>query len=144
MPEQSYANHRQWVSGYHFVLFPLTLVTFLGSLYNLYRAWGRGDGRGDAILLLLLAVCVAMAVFYLRIFALRAQDRAIRAEENFRHYLLHGEPLDARLGVRQIIGLRFACDRELGSLAKQAAEEGLSEDAIKKSIETWRGDFYRV
>jgi hypothetical protein len=46
--------------------------------------------------------------------------------------------------MRQIIGLRFASDEEFGALAKKAAEEGLSENAIKKSIKTWRADTYRV
>jgi hypothetical protein len=144
MSEQSYATHRRWVPGYHFVLFLVTLITWFGAIYNIYRAVGRGNGRGEAILVFLLATCMAMAVFYLRIFALKAQDRAIRAEENFRHYLLYGEPLPAKLGVRQVVGLRFASDGEFGPLAKKAAEEGLSEDAIKKSIKSWRGDLYRV
>ena len=144
MSEQSYATHRKWVPGYHFVLFLMTVVAWAGSVYNLYRAWGRGDGRGDAILLFMLATCMAMAVFYLRIFALKAQDRAIRAEENFRHHLLLGEPLPAALGMRQIIGLRFASDEELGTLARKAVDEGLSENAIKKSVKNWRADIYRV
>jgi hypothetical protein len=144
MSEQSYATHRKWVPGYHFVLFLMTVVTWGGSVYNLYRAWGRGDGRGDAILLLFLASCMAMAVFYLRIFPLKAQDRAICAEENLRHYLLYGEPLPAELNVRQIVGLRFASNREFGPLAKRAIAERLSENAIKKAIKDWRADTYRV
>ena len=87
---------------------------------------------------------MAMAVFYLRIFALKAQDRAIRAEEDFRHYLLYGESLPEGLSVRQIVGLRFAADEEFGALAKKAAVERLSENAIKKSIKDWRADTYRV
>ena len=144
MSEQSYATHRQWVPGYHFVLFLITVVTWCGSVYNLYRTWARGYDRGEAILLFLLATCMAIAVFYLRIFALKAQDRAIRAEEDFRHYLLYGEPLPSALKMRQIVGLRFAADEEFGALAKKAAEEGLSENAIKKSVKNWRSDTYRV
>ena len=144
MSEQSYAAHRQWVPGYHFVLFLITVVVWFGSVYNIYRAWGRGEGRGEAIIVFLLATCMAMAVFYLRIFALKAQDRAIRAEENFRHYILYGEPLPGALNIRQIIGLRFASDEEFGPLAKQAAADGMSENAIKKAIKSWRPDSYRV
>ena len=144
MSEQSYATHRKWVPGYHFVLFLMTVLAWCGTVYNLYRAWSRGSGRGEAILIFLLASCMAMAVFYLRIFALKAQDRAIRVEENLRHYLLYGEPLSEELGTRQVIGLRFASDREFGPLAKKAAAERLSENAIKKSIKDWRDDIYRV
>lgn len=144
MSEQSYATHRKWVPGYHFVLFLMTVVVWAGSVYNLYRTWSRGYDRGEAILIFLLATCMAMAVFYLRIFALKAQDRAIRAEEDFRHYLLYGEPLPEGLSVRQVVGLRFAADGEFGPLAKKAADEKMSENAIKKSIKDWRADTYRV
>ena len=81
---------------------------------------------------------------FARLFALKAQDRAIRAEENFRHYLLTGKPLDPRITVRQVIGLRFAPDDEFPALAAKAAAEGTSEDDIKKSIKNWKADHYRV
>jgi hypothetical protein len=38
--------------------------------------------------------------------AVKVQDRAIRAEEQLRHYFLMRKPLDARLALRQIIDLR--------------------------------------
>ena len=53
-----------------------------------------------------------MVFFFCRMFPLQAQDRAIRAEENLRHYVLAGKLLDSRLTIRQIIGLRFAIDEE--------------------------------
>ena len=71
-------------------------------------------------------------IFFSRSFSLKAQDRAIRAEENFRHFILTGKPLDSRLTTRQIIGLRFASDEEFVELAKSAAEKGTSEEDIKK------------
>jgi hypothetical protein len=77
---------------------------------------------------------------YARSFALKAQDRAIRAEENFRHYLLTGKSFDSRITMRQIIGLRFASDEEFVVLAKNAAESGMSEDEIKKSVKNWKTD----
>jgi hypothetical protein len=75
---------------------------------------------------------------------LKAQDRAIRAEENLRHYVLTGKLLDPRVTTRQVISLRFAPDEELVALAQKAAEENLSEDEIKKAIKNWRSDDYRV
>jgi len=82
--------------------------------------------------------------FFARNFALKAQDRAIRAEENFRHYLLTGKPFDSKLTLRQIIGLRFASDEEFPELAKKASEESLSEEDIKKAIKNWKADFDRA
>ena len=144
MEMQNYDSHRRFVTGYHFVLTLLALVALVGSSINFYRVLSRGSGRIDGAVLLVLVVCLILVGYYARVFALKAQDRAIRAEENLRHYILHGSLLDPRLDVRQIIGLRFASDAELAPLIKRAIEEKLSEDAIKKAIENWRADTYRV
>jgi len=141
---QSYANHRRSVPLYHYLLPVLVLAGLVGSLVVLYRAWGRGSGRLVAAVLVLLAICALLEGAYLRIFPLKAQDRAIRAEENLRHYVHCGTLLDPRLDIRQIIGLRFASDGEFCELAKRAAEEGLSEDEIKKAVRTWRADTHRA
>jgi hypothetical protein len=85
-----------------------------------------------------------LAGLFIRFFALKAQDRAIVAEERFRHYVLTNKILPPALSVRQIIGLRFASDEEFPELAEKAARENLSEEDIKKAIKNWKGDFYRV
>ncbi|MCB1036214.1 MAG: hypothetical protein KDD47_20490 [Acidobacteria bacterium] len=144
MAEQSFATHRRFVPGYHYVLFLLLLATVIGSAVNLFVSIRRDQPLYDPALLLVLSICSVMIAFYARVFALKAQDRAIRAEENFRHYLLTGSPLDSRLRMRQIVGLRFASDEELPELAHRAAEEGLSEDDIKKAVKSWRADTYRA
>ena len=77
-------------------------------------------------------------------FAVKAQDRAIRAEENLRHFSLTGKLLDPRLTIRQIIALRFAPDGEFVSLAQAAVDKNLAEDAIKQAVKKWRSDTYRV
>jgi hypothetical protein len=77
-------------------------------------------------------------------YALKVQDRVIRAEENFRHFLLTGKPLDSRIKMRQIIALRFASDEELPVLAQRAIQENLSEKEIKKAIINWRADYKRI
>ncbi|MFM2015048.1 MAG: hypothetical protein RIQ51_538 [Bacteroidota bacterium] len=75
---------------------------------------------------------------------LKAQDRAIRAEENLRHYVLTGKLLPASLTVGQIVALRFAPDAEFPALAEKAASNNLSGKEIKQSIQNWKADFYRV
>ena len=144
MAEQNYSNHRRFVAGYHFVLSVVVLVAVVGSLVQLYRAWSMGENRVVSALIVLLAVAVAQLFWFCRTFPLKAQDRAIRAEETLRHYVLTGELPDGRLDTRQYIGLRFASDEEFPALAKRAAEEGMSEAAIKKAVQTWRADTYRV
>jgi hypothetical protein len=75
---------------------------------------------------------------------LKAQDRAIRAEENLRHYVLTGKLLPTSLTVGQIVALRFAPDAEFPALVNKAATENLPGKAIKASIQNWKADFYRV
>ena len=144
MSTQNYANHRQTVTGFHKVLLPLLLLTLIGSVVNLSRSWGDHERIYSASLIVALTVCLAMASLFARMFALKAQDRAIRAEENLRHLVMTGKLLDSRLSVRQIIGLRFASDEEFVALARQAADESLTEDAIKQAVKNWRADTYRV
>lgn len=144
MKEQNYSNHTRLMAGFHFVLLPVLLLTLIGSGVNLYKSWGDHTKFYSAALILVLTVCTMMAALLGRIGAMMAQDRAIKVEENFRHYLLTGKPLDARLTVRQIIGLRFASDEEFPALAAKAAAEGISEDDIKKSVKNWKADHYRV
>lgn len=144
MAQQSYSNHRRYVPGYHVVLLLLLLATLIGSFVNLYKSWGDDSRFYGAALIVALTLAASIMFFFLRDFALKAQDRAIRAEENLRHYVLTGELLDPRLTVRQVIGLRFAADEEFVELARSAAERGTSEEEIKKSIRSWRADTYRV
>jgi hypothetical protein len=141
---QNYSNHRQVVFSYHRVLFPVLLLTLIGALVNLYQSIGDHQRLYSASLILVLTICLIAMSLFARIFALKAQDRAIRAEENLRHFVLTGKLLDPRLSVRQIIGLRFASDGEFASLAQRAANEGLSPDDIKKAVRDWRADTHRA
>jgi uncharacterized membrane protein len=141
---QNYANHRRLVPMYHGVLFALLVLTLVGSVVNLVKSFGDHQRLYSASLIVVLTICLLMLFLFTRIFALKAQDRAIRAEESLRHFILTGKPLDARLTIRQIIGLRFAADGEFVALAQRAAAEDLSEDAIKRAVKNWRPDTYRV
>jgi hypothetical protein len=82
--------------------------------------------------------------FHCRSFALKVQDRTIILEENFRHYRLTGEPLNAKLKLEQIIALRFASDAEFPNLCNKAIEENLSNTQIKQLIKTWKADYLRA
>ncbi len=141
---QSHTNHARIVPMYHVYTFGLLVVTFIGSLVNLYQSFGDHARLYSASLLVALTVATIFVMFFARLFALKAQDRAIRAEEQLRHFVLTGKLLDSRLSVRQIIGLRFASDAEFVALAQRAAEQGLSEKDIKQAVTNWRADTYRV
>ncbi len=144
MTTQTYEKHRRYVTGYHVVLFGILVVLLIGSFVNLYKSWGDHQRIYSASLIVVLTVAALMLFYYCRVFALKAQDRAIRAEENLRHFVLTGRPLDARLDVRQVIALRFASDEEFVALARRAADEKLSEEDIKRAVKNWKPDTYRV
>jgi hypothetical protein len=129
---------------FHGVLFGTLVLTLGGSVTNLILSIKHGSGVYSPALLVVLTLSVIMLFFFCRVFALKAQDRAIRAEENLRHFALTGKLLDSRLTIRQVIGLRFAADEEFVALARRAAEEDLSEDAIKRAVKNWKADTYRV
>lgn len=141
---QNYKNHRRFVPVYHYYLSLLILATLIGSVINLFKSVDAGEGVYSASLILAICIALVLIFFFSRVFALKAQDRAIVAEENLRNFARNGCLLDNRLTVRQVVGLRFASDGEYDSLAARAADEELSEDDIKKAIQTWRADDYRA
>lgn len=142
MKQQNFKNHSKFVVGYHAVTFLAIIALIIGSIINLVKS--SDDNLYVASLMVLVSFILLFVSYYLRSFALRAQDRAIRAEENFRHYLLTGKPLNSKLTIRQIIGLRFASDEEFPVLAEKSVAENLLEKEIKQQIKNWKADDYRV
>jgi len=125
------------------VLSLLLLVILIGACVNVAKSIGTGRLYSAALIVALTVASMFLFVFC-RTFALKAQDRAIRAEEQLRHYVLTGKLLDSRLSVRQVIGLRFASDAEFPALAKRAADENMDPETIKKAVTVWRADTYRA
>jgi hypothetical protein len=142
MKKQTYSNHRRFVPLFHFIAFPALLILLIGSIINLVNS--SQDNLYSASLIVFISVLLILATLFGRGFALKAQDRAIVAEEKLRYFLLTQKPLPSELTVRQIIGLRFASDEEFIELAERALMEKLSENEIKKAIRNWKGDYYRV
>jgi hypothetical protein len=140
MTEQNLKNHARFVPLYHFIIPTAILALIVGSCINVYKACNNDEGLYSASLICLMSFVLLIIWFYSRAFALKAQDRAIRSEENLRHFIATGKPLDSRLGMRQIIGLRFAGDDEFVALAKRAADENLSEKQIKMAVKNWKAD----
>jgi len=97
--------------------------------------------------LFVVAVALASVVFKVRAYAVKVQDRVIRLEERLRLSTLCSEPLRSRvpeLTESQLIALRFASDAEVPKLAERALSEKLSRADIKKAIQTWRPDYWRI
>jgi len=142
MKQQTYSNHRRFFPLYHFITMPVLLLLLIGSIVNLVKS--SHDNLYSASLIVLISVILILSTLFGRMFALKAQDRAIVAEEKLRHYVLTQKRLPEELTVRQIIGLRFAADDEFPALAQRAVKEDLSEEKIKKEIKNWKADYYRV
>jgi hypothetical protein len=142
MKEQNYKNHSQVVYGYYLLTgVPIILLMVL-SVIKIFNA--ANSERQWGFMFLLVGWILLTMLFRSRRFAIIAQDRAIRAEENLRHLALTGKLLDTRLTLPQVISLRFASDEEFVTLAQRAVSENWSKDEIKKNIKNWRPDFHRV
>jgi len=142
MKDQNFKNHAKLVTGFHGVLFVALVALLVGSVYHLFRT--TSENLYLASLMVLVAIILILMAWYVRTFPLKAQDRAIRAEENMRHYVMTGKLLPSDLRMSQIIALRFASDDEFLSLMEKALKEKLSAKEIKSSIKSWKGDYYRV
>ena len=135
---QTYANHRHrprlWLTGALAALLALGLMAWVTiaapTLLN--------------VALLLLAYAVVVAVYTVRAFSLKLQDRIIRLEMRTRLARLGREADLAGLSMRQIVALRFASDAELPGLLQRAAAENLTADQIKRGVTSWQADDMRT
>lgn len=144
MSQQNFKNHTRIVPIWHFVI-PITLLALIiMSIISLCHTDMRAYDLHLWLPLIILPIIMLLIWVYARRFALLAQDRAIRAEENFRHFVVTGKPLDRQLRTSQIIALRFASDDEFPSLAQRAVSEKLSPKQIKQAIQNWKQDYRRV
>jgi len=140
---QTRENHERFVPIFHFVAGPILLGLFVWSVVRLIRE-PSVDGAGNVALLFALLVVYLFA----RVFALKAQDRVIRLEEQLRYQRLFPADLLARMSeftIEQYVSLRFASDAELPKLARSVLDQKLTDQKqIKAMISDWRPDYQRV
>src|SRR6187402_3444132 len=140
--KQIFSNHTHYVPLYHYLTFTAMAVLIVGTTYNLIT--GMPQNFLTNFLFLLLVLTVISVSFHNRSFALKVQDRAIRAEENLRYYTLTGKRIDPSISIYQLIALRFADDDEFIKLVEETVKENLTPRQIKKRITSWRPDYYRA
>jgi hypothetical protein len=146
---QTLANHTRWDPPFHFFILPILLLGLILSLVHFFAHITEGEMRDQihAVLLILLALALLMLMFKVRLYSIKVQDRVIRLEERLRLTQLLQEPLRSRipeLTEGQLCGLRFASDAEIPKLVERALNEKLSRADIKKAIQNWRPDYWRV
>ena len=153
MKDQNYANHTRWVPGFHFFTGGLCFAVLVLASINMVHACCCGAYMASqgccawlysGLMPLLVAIILLMLFWYSRAFAIKAQDRAIRAEENFRYFVMTGKRLDPRLKMGQIVAMRFADDEEYLELVQRAINEQMTAADIKKAIKKWRADHHRA
>jgi hypothetical protein len=139
---QNFSHHTRWDPVFHFFILPVFAITLIMTIVHLVRRPGLHSAW-----LIVVVIAAILAIFKIRMYAMRIQDRVIRLEERLRLATLVDPSLRsqiASLTESQLVALRFASDAELPALAARALNEKLPADEIKKSIQTWRPDYWRV
>ena len=144
MENQTYKTHVRMDPLYHYVLSVLLLASFVVAIINMVRSINAEENVMQSVLFLLMTVAIIIIAILVRLYPLKSQDRAIRAEENLRHYVLTGKLLNPSLSNSQIIALRFADEQEFPSLCERAVKENLKPNEIKQAIVNWKADNNRV
>jgi Family of unknown function (DUF6526) len=140
---QTYQNHTRYLPVFHFVVLPLLLIYFIGTIYAAFTTRSL-----LAHLDLMLAVALILLALSARMMAVTVQDRVIRLEERLRMRALLPADLQPRIeqfSVSQFVALRFASDEELPALARTVLDEHIEDrTAIKQKVSRWRADHLRA
>lgn len=145
MKKQDYHHHLMFYTPHHFIFYPV--IGILAVIAG-YCAYHYADSRLAFVLLAIAFIMLGWLSYMLRQhYALTNQNRTVRLEMRLRYYQLTGIRLEAyedKLSFGQIAALRFASDEELPVLLQRTVNEGLTPDAIKKSVKNWYPDHMRV
>ncbi len=139
---QNFSNHARFDPPFHFFILPVFALSVIITIVHLAMHPGLHSAW-----VVIFALAAMAAVFKIRLYALKVQDRIVRLEERLRLAILLDKPMRARIGElseSQLIALRFASDAELPALAEKALSQKLSNKDIKKAIVQWRPDYWRV
>jgi len=139
---QNFSNYTRYDPTFHFFIMPVFALTLIASIVHLVRR----PGLHSACLVVVMLAALG-AIFKIRLYALKVQDRVIRLEERLRLASLLDPALRPRIPEiteSQLIALRFASDAEVPALAARALNEKLAAADIKKAIQQWRPDYWRV
>ena len=139
---QNLKNHAAFDPWFHIVLSLVLVINLAVATGHLIRHFGL-----HSVWLEVLSLAVFVLAAKVRMYSIKVQDRVIRLEERQRLNLLLPEAMRSRIPEfteRQLIALRFASDGELPDLAERTLAQNLAPADIKKSIQSWRPDYWRV
>jgi len=144
---QNLQNYVKIDPAFHRFLVPGALLLLAGAIYKVTQIGFKGTNAVWSGEILLGVIWAIVAVFKIRLYALKVQDRLIRLEERLRLERLLSDPWKSRmwdLTEPQLIALRFASDAELPALVEKTLSSSLDPKAIKQAIQVWRPDYFRV
>jgi Family of unknown function (DUF6526) len=139
---QTLANHGRLDPPFHYFLLPVFAISWIVSVVLLVRHPGFLH-----FWIVVFVTAIIVAVIRSRLYALKVQDRVIRLEERLRLTALLPDslrPQIAKLSEGQFIALRFASDGEVPALVERTLSANLAPAEIKKAIQHWRPDYWRV
>ncbi|MFM7296927.1 MAG: DUF6526 family protein [Planctomycetota bacterium] len=140
---QNFANHRA-MPPLSYLAAGLVLLVFASR--SIWRA--ATEFNFDSLLLALVALALMIVWNASRSRAMVVQDRVIRNEMRLRLERVLGANRRAdieRLGLKQLIALRFASDAELPALVDAVLAGKLEQPTeIKRAVRDWQGDTLRV
>jgi hypothetical protein len=140
---QSHKTHARFDPPYHYFLVTLSIANLVVAIVHLVHH----VGDFDAWWLVVLSLAFIVLIYRTRTYPLKVQDRVIRLEERIRLQALAPAEWHKQiynLSEDQLIGLRFAGDDEVVTLAELALEKNLTRKQIKERIKSWRADNWRV
>jgi len=143
MAEQSFKSHRRYIPIYHFVALPILILNVVAQVLYFLKYH-----TPFKLFMIVVALALAVIPFSLRTMIARVQDRVIRLEERLR--LSNLLPAEMHAGINdltagQLVGLRFASDDEVATLAQRCMSGELTKsEQIKKEIKNWRPDNLRA
>lgn len=139
---QTFANHTRLDPLFHFFVAPIFVASTIVAIVHFVMHPSFNSGWHFVLI-----AAGTVAITKMRLYSLRVQDRVIRLEERLRLASLLPEPLRSRipeLTEGQLVALRFASDGEVASLTERTLAGNLERKDIKKAIQVWRPDYWRV
>ena len=89
---QSFSSHTKWEPWFHFFIAPVFVINFVLAAWDAFKTFEHAQ-----IHCVILAFAALAAIFRIRIYSLKVQDRLIRLEETLRMQKLLAESLRNRI-----------------------------------------------
>ena len=140
---QSFSNHTRYDPLFHFFILPIFAIALVTSIIHLIKWPGL-----HSALLVIFFIAAMVAVFKIRLYSLKVQDRVIRLEERLRLATLLDPALRSRIPeIHRVatdgasLRIRWRTTRARHSSSERKT---IQPRTSRKAIQQWRPDNWRV